>query len=393
MTKFHYRCHTCGKEFERDEVRYLCPVCSPQPIPQVPLKGVLEAVFDYEDIRKKWDPVHPDTELFCCVEKEYYPRVIVGQTPFHKAERLGEKLGFDEIFIKNDGLSLSGSLKDRASFLVVAEANRLDLDQIITASTGNAACALAAVCAAEGKKAVIFVPHTAPVAKLTQLRLYGAELHIVKGTYDDAYRESLKYSLENSGLNRNTAYHPLTIEGKKTVSLEIFIQNGQKAPDVVFVPVGDGVIISGVYKGFYDLFKAGLIAKIPRLIGVQAEASSAIHHLYKSGQYNPSMQPDTKADSISVINPGNAWQAVDFIRKSDGDTVLVTDQEIMQAQKYLAENAGVYGEPAASASLAGLIKVKESGIISKKEQIVLLITGHGLKDIGATIDFLNQIEG
>ncbi len=388
MVIFEFKCHTCGKRYQRDEVRYLCPYCSPEKIPHIPLKGVLEVDYDYQEIKRLWNPKKPDLNLFSCVEKEYYPPVIVGETPFQAAPRLAKQLGYKQLFLKNDSLSLSGSLKDRASFLVVAEANRLGIDTIITASTGNAACALAAVCAAANKKAVIFVPASAPIAKLTQLRLYGADLKIVDGNYDDAYRESLIYSQKNTGLNRNTAYNPLTIEGKKSVSLEIFLQNDQNAPDVIFVPVGDGVIIAGVYKGFYDLKEAGLIRKIPRLIAVQAENSDAIHHFFQTGNYSPSSNPKTKADSISVINPGNAYQAVDFIKKSHGTTILVSDNEIMSAQKILAETTGVYAEPAAAASLAGLIKVSNQNIISKDDQIVLLITGHGLKDIEATINYL-----
>lgn len=388
MIGFHYKCHTCGKTYQRDEVRYLCPECSPNELPEIPLKGVLECVLNYETINQSWNQQQADLDIFSPVDKKYYPRIQVGNTPFFKVERLGDKLCLNNLWIKNDGASLSGSLKDRASFLVVAEANRLGLDTVITASTGNAACALSAICAADCKKAIIFVPKTAPKAKLTQLRLYGADLRIVDGSYDDAYRESLLYSIHNQGLNRNTAYHPLTIEGKKTVALEIFKQNNFKAPDSVIVPVGDGVIIAGVYKGFYDLFKAGLIEKIPKLISIQAEKSSAINNLYNTKLYQASKDPSTIADSISVRNPGNAYMAVDCIKNSEGFCVNVNDNEIMEAQKYLSENSGVYAEPAASASLAGLIKAKDR--FYKDEQIVLLITGNGLKDIDASIRFMEK---
>jgi threonine synthase len=369
-------------------VRYLCPRCAPEKIPAVPLRGVLEAVFDYEEIGKRWDRHDPDWELFSCVAREFWPDVPVGGTPFHRLPRLGRELGLDRLFVKNDSLSLSGSLKDRASFLVVAEASRLKIGTIVTASTGNAACALAAVCAAAAKKAVIFVPKGAPVAKLTQLRLYGADLRIVAGSYDDAYRESLRYSLENPGLNRNTAYHPLTIEGKKTAALEIFQQNGWMVPDVIFVPTGDGVILAGIYKGFSDLKEAGLSGRIPRLVAVQAASSDAIAHLFRTGEYRPAAAPDTRADSIAVINPGNAFLAAECIRKSEGAAVLVSDREIMEAQRKLTAFSGIYAEPAAAASLAGLVKSLLDGRVSSREQIVLLVTGNGLKDVESTVSFL-----
>lgn len=390
MIHFHYECQDCGKKFERDDVRYLCPECSPNALPEVPLKGVLRVVFDYKAIAREWSEGHHDLQLFCPVEKEFHPDFEVANTPFMKAKRLGKTLKTPRLYIKNDSLCMSGSLKDRASFLMVAEAERLGLDTLITASTGNAACALSAICAGSEKKAVIFVPKSAPKAKLTQLRLYGADLKIVDGNYDQAYRESLLYSQSHEGLNRNTAYHPLTIEGKKTVSLEIFMQNNQKAPDYIFVSAGDGVIISGVYKGFYDLYLSGLIEKIPQLICVQAEASDAIHRLFVNGNYAPALHPDTVADSISVINPGNAYMAVDAIKTSKGFSLIVSDQEIMEAQKILAENTGIYAEPAASTALAGLIKSLNTQSIDPEKEIVLLITGNGLKDIDASIRYLDS---
>ncbi|MBU1637826.1 pyridoxal-phosphate dependent enzyme, partial [bacterium] len=277
MTEFFYRCCECGEKYERDSVRYLCPECGKHCQPGQPLHGVLEAVFDYEAIQKRFDIKYPDWSLLCAVESEFHPNFPVGNTPFFKADKLGAELGLSHLFIKNDGLNPSGSLKDRASELVVAEAIRLGEKRIVTASTGNAAAALAAVCAATDREAIIFVPAAAPKAKLIQMLVHGARVVRVKGSYDDAFKLSIEFTERHGGLNRNTAYHPLTIEGKKTAALEIFEQNGCKAPAAVVVPVGDGVIIAGVFKGFYDLLRLGLVEKLPRLIAVQADSSDAIH--------------------------------------------------------------------------------------------------------------------
>ncbi len=345
------------------------------------MSGVLEAVFDYKAIARRFDRRRPDWSLFAAVEPAYYPKYPVGKTPFFKAERLGQALGLSDLWIKNDGLNPSGSLKDRASFLVVAEANRLGENRLVAASTGNAASALSAVCAADGKQAVIFVPRNAPRAKLVQIILYGARIILVDGTYDDAFRLSLEYTRKRGGLNRNTAYHPLTIEGKKTVALEIFEQSGFKAPDVVVVPVGDGVIISGVYKGFWDLKQAGLIRKLPELVGVQAESSDAIHNYIVTGRYRNALKPSTIADSISVSTPSNAHLARRAVLDSQGFSLTVSDQEIHRAQSLLAGTAGVFAEPASSAAAAGLAKAAKLGKIKRQQQVVLLVTGHGLKDI------------
>jgi len=384
---FHYECSLCGKIYKRDEVKYLCPVCSIDYKPGEPLKGVLLAKFDYDYIKNKFDKSNPDLNLFSAVEKEYFPDYAYGNTPFFNPERLSEEIGFVNLWIKNDALNPSGSYKDRASFLVVAEANRINENTVVTASTGNAASSLAAVCASAGKKALIFVPESAPKAKLLQMYIYGADVIKVKGTYDDAFKLSLEYTENNPGLNRNTAYHPLTIEGKKSSSLEIFLQNGLKAPDVVFVPVGDGVIITGVYKGFYDLKEAGIINKIPKLICVQAESSNAIDNFIKTGSYKNADNPKTVADSISVSAPSNAYLAKKSVEDSNGFSVLVSDSEIMNAQVKLAKLSGVYAEPSSASVLAALEKSKDK--FDKKEQIVLLITGSGLKDVESSIKFLN----
>lgn len=380
-----YECSYCGKTFKRDEVKYLCPSCSVDYKPGEPLKGVLLAKYDYDFIGKKFTKDNPDMNLFSAVEEKYFPEYKCGNTPFLMFSNLNRHTGFNNVWIKNDSLNPSGSFKDRASFLVVAESNRINEDTIVTASTGNAASSLAAVCASAEKKAIIFVPEFAPKAKLLQMYIYGADVRKVKGTYDDAFKLSLEYTETNKGLNRNTAYHPLTIEGKKSAGLEIFIQNGFKLPDVILIPVGDGVIISGIYKAFYDLKETGIINKLPGLVCVQAENSDAIHNFIQTGKYRNALYPKTVADSISVSAPSNAYMAAKAVKDSGGFSVTVTDDEIMTAQKELAASTGIFAEPSCSSVLAALKKSKDK--FDKNEQIVLLITGSGLKDIDSALNY------
>jgi threonine synthase len=385
MTQFFYQCFNCGTRYLRDEVRYLCPACSREYRPGMPLTGVLSVQFDYAFIREKFNRRKPDWNLFSAVEEKFFPPIPVGNTPFLPCAALGKELGFGNVWLKNDGLNPSGSLKDRASFLVVAEAIRLRAHTVVTASSGNAASALAAVCAAARKRALIFVPRNAPRAKLVQMILCGATVVPVNGTYDDAFRLSMEYSRERGGLNRNTAYHPLTIEGKKTVGLEIWRQNHFRVPDAILVPVGDGVILSGVHKAFTDLKAAGLISRLPRLVCVQAEKSDAIHRYIQSGVYANAARPDTVADSISVSIPSNAHVARKAVLESDGFSVTVSDEELLQAQSLLATQAGIFAEPASSTVVAALAKLRGQRKLGRKDQIVLLITGHGLKDIEAAL--------
>ena len=386
MTSFNYRCTDCGRAYSREEVRYLCPVCSQAYRPGIPLVGVLEAVFDYGAIKSAFHREDPDWQLFCAVEQEFQPPLAVGNTPLSRVERLGTELGLENLWVKNDGLNPSGSLKDRASFLVAAEALRIGEKRIVAASTGNAASALAAVCASAGLEALIFVPEKAPKAKLVQMVLAGAKVVPVKGTYDDAFRLSLEYTTQRGGLNRNTAYHPLTLEGKKTAGLEIWAQLGFLVPDAILVSMGDGVILGGVHKAFVDLQRAGLIQQLPRLIGVQAETSDAIHRYVQSGNYSDAPDPSTQADSISVVCPSNAHGARRAILESKGLTLTVTDDEILQAQQCLLSRTGIFTEPAGAAALAGLVKLQAGPHpLDSHARVVLLATGHGLKDVDATL--------
>ncbi len=385
-TAFVYRCTDCRREFARDQVRYLCPTCGASYRPGVPLTGVLEVVFDAAQVRRGFDPARPDWSVLSAVDPVHYPPLTVGRTPLVAARRLGEALGLPALYVKNDGQNPSGSLKDRASFLVTAEAKRLGEARVVCASTGNAASALAAVCASAGVEALIFVPEKAPRAKLVQMLLCGARVIPVRGTYDDAFRLSLEFTEKRGGLNRNTAYHPLTIEGKKTVSLEVFEQLGLRAPDAVFVSVGDGVILGGVHKGFVDLQRAGLIERLPKLVGVQAERSDAIHRYVQSGVYADAEDPRTVADSISVSCPSNAHGARRAILETQGTTLTVTDEEILSAQARLAAASGVFTEPAGAAAFAGLVKLQASAdALPRDATVVVLATGHGLKDIDAPL--------
>ncbi len=386
MIPFAYRCTDCGATYPRERVRYLCPECGKDYRPGVPLPGVLEAVLDPAALGRAFDRARPDLRLFLPVEAEYHPPFPVGNTPLVRAGALGARLGLDSLWVKNDGLNPSGSLKDRASFLVVAEARRVGEKRVVTASTGNAASALAAVCAGADRQALIFVPASAPRAKLVQMVLCGATVVPVRGTYDDAFRLSLEYTERRGGLNRNTAYHPLTIEGKKTAGLEIWQQLGFRVPDAIVISAGDGVILAGVHKAFLDLQRAGLADRLPRLVCVQAETSDAIHRYVQSGRYSDAPHPTTRADSISVSCPSNARWARRAVVETGGLSLLVSDDEILEAQRLLARTTGIFAEPAAAAAAAGLVKLQASERrLERDQEVVVLVTGHGLKDVDAPL--------
>ncbi|TFG81317.1 MAG: pyridoxal-phosphate dependent enzyme, partial [Spirochaetales bacterium] len=284
--RWFYRCPECGAEYEIEATRYLCDACAAKQRPEQPLEGVLECAWEGDFGGGPDDIPLP-------VAREFLPPIPVGNTPMWEPHRLREKTGFPRLFLKDDTCEPTGSFKDRASYLVAGFAKQRGIKEIALASTGNAASSMSGVGAAAGLKITVFLPKKAPLAKRVQVLQYGAELREVDGTYDVAFDQSLAYSKATGVLSRNTAYNPLTIEGKKTVSFEMVrdlakVAGSGKAylaPDHVFVPVGDGVIIAGVYKGFEDLVRLGRITAVPTIWACQAEGSSAIARALESGGF------------------------------------------------------------------------------------------------------------
>lgn len=386
---YYYQCINCNKEWDASEIRYLCPSCSAQNTIDAPPKGVLFVHYDYSKVNSKLSSEDLLLSVWPINDKNSLPKLRVGQTPLYSFSKMGEEPFDFELLIKDDSQNPSYSFKDRASALVSAFAKEQGLETIVTASTGNAGSSLAAICASQNQKAIILLPSSAPLAKLVQVEMYGAQLIKVDGNYDQAFDESIILSEENGWFNRNTAYNPLTIEGKKSVSFEIYEQTKGRIPDLIFVSVGDGVIISGVYKGFEDLFKIGLIEKVPVIVAVQAENSANIvNNLDKE---KPAFPPaTTKADSISVDIPRNFYMASWFLKEYKGKTVKVSDQEINQAAGHMASSFGLFAEPASAAAYAGFLSFKQKVKIPDNAKVLVLHTGSGLKDIASAQEYLSR---
>lgn len=378
--KWFYRCPACGATYDIVPGRYLCDACAQAQLLERPLAGVLEVEWGS-------DPV-PGT-LPLPVAAEWFPAIPVGNTPLWAPTRLRAQFGTPGLWLKDDTCNPSGSFKDRASYLVAAFAKQHGVEEIVLASTGNAASSMAAVGAAAGLRVKVFLPASAPVAKRIQVLQYGAELVSVDGNYDQAYDLSLDYSRRTGALSRNTAYNPLTIEGKKTVAYEIvddLAKAGAGVPDHVFVPVGDGVILAGVYRGFENLLHLGRLQKMPTVWACQAEGSSAIARALnaphsEADPFGPPVAATTLADSISVDVPRNGLHALGKLRKHRGRAVIVSDAEILAAQKTFATGSGLFGEPSSCAAFAGWLKLRD--ILPADANSVVMITGSGLKDIAS----------
>jgi threonine synthase len=384
-SKFIYKCTDCGMEYNTGDTVYLCPFCSKSNTTTTPPKGVLKVVYDYKKINNRktgFDELKKKgfIDLLPIKNIESLPNLRVGKTPLYTINKLNDKELHFKVHLKDDSQNPTYSFKDRASALVSAFAKENSLLVIVAASTGNAGSSLAGICSAQGQKAIIMVPETAPIAKLTQIIMYGATIVPVKGTYDEAFDLSIKATEEFGWYNRNTAFNPLTIEGKKTVSFELIDDLEFKVPDRIFVPVGDGVIISAVYKGFEDLYLLKMIDRMPVLVAIQSQGSDNLVRNINQPDFRI-IPSSTLADSISVDIPRNFYMAQQFIQKYGGETITVSDDEIIEASSILSRNTGLFAEPAAATAFAGLLSYKNNGKITENSDNVVLLTGSGLKDL------------
>jgi threonine synthase len=373
-------CIVCGAEYQAGGRTYTCPKCG----------GVLEIVYDYQYIKtvftkeklaRRRDPtLWRYRELLPIEEDSELSPLRVGGSPLYRAERLGNLLGLKNLYIKDDGLNPTASLKDRASAIAAVRARKAGFGTAACSSTGNAASSLAGNAAAMGLRSFIFVPERAPLGKLTQLLIFGAAVISVKGNYEDAFRLSAEAIEKYGWYNRNAAVNPYLSEGKKTVSLEIAEQLDFRVPDYAAVSVGDGCTIAGVWKGFKDLYAIGFIDRLPRLVSVQAAGCCPINRAFERGEALSPMEENTIADSIAVGLPRNGEKALRAIRESGGIAVNVTDEEILEAVRLLGAAAGVFAEPAGAAAAAGLKKAAGQGLIPSGALVVSVVTGNGLKD-------------
>jgi threonine synthase len=390
----HLHCLLCGRDFAPGEVDYVCPDHGNE--------GILDVRYDYEGIGREIsrETLREEREasiwryrpLLPIAQDAPVPPLSVGWTPLYPAPRLGAKLGLQQLWIKDDGRQASASFKDRASAIAVVKAQEKGADVITTASTGNAAAALSAISASVGQRNVIFVPESAPPAKIAQLLVFGSTVILVQGTYDDAFELCLEAAAEYGWYNRNTAFNPYMTEGKKTASYEICEQLGWQAPDAIFVSVGDGCIIGGLHKGLKDLLALGWIEQMPRLYGVQSAGSDFMVQAWESGEDVLTKAPiaaNTVADSISAGLPRDRLKAMAAVEETGGSYIRVSDEAILGAIPPLARASGVFAEPAGAASFAGLIAAANQGLVGAGERIVVLNTGNGLKDIA---NAMNAVE-
>jgi threonine synthase len=378
-----YSCVVCRARYAPGEHEYTCPKCG--------LEGILDVEYDYDAVKRvlNRDALAVNAErshwrylpLLPIPKGARLPRLQVGWTPIYEAPTLAREVGVAQMLVKDDGRNPTGSFKDRASSVGVTRAVALGRKEIAAASTGNAASSLSGFAADMGMAARIFVPKTAPEAKVAQLLIYGATVFLVDAPYDVAWELCQQAVASFGWYNRNCAVNPHLVEGKKTAGLEIAEQLAARLPDVVAMSVGDGCSIAGVHKGLVEMQKLGVIDRVPRLLGVQAAGAAPLYRAFqKSGESMEPVDAQTLADSIAVGSPRNWRKGLRAVRDSGGAYVTVTDEQILDAMPRLARHSGVFGEPTAVAALAGVYEARRQGLIDARESVLVVSTGNGLKD-------------
>jgi len=378
----HQECINCGSKYGINEIVYFCKKCG----------ELLEIKYNMDELAaalkmNKWQ----NAPLSVWRYRDFMPvndfsKIVTlneGGTGLHQCLRLGNHLGVRRLYVKNEGENPTGSFKDRGMTVGVTKAAELEVKSVICASTGNTSASLAAYAAKAGLECAVLIPSgKIAYGKLAQAMIYGAKVVQVRGNFDQALDVVLKLSEKHRNIYLLNSINPFRIEGQKSLGYEICDQLNQEAPDRIVVPVGNAGNISAIWKGFKEFRELGLVKTLPKMTGIQAAGSAPIAQAIKNGKDEvvPIAAPETVATAIRIGAPVSWKKALNAIRESHGTAETVTDAEILDAQKMLAQVEGLFVEPASASSIAGLKKLIENGEIDKDERVVCVTTGHGLKD-------------
>jgi threonine synthase len=371
MARPAYACSKCGNLLEvKLDIRASKEVLGKGNWKRMPL-----SVWKYKDLI----PVDPKTKVYSLKE---------GGTPLLKCSRLAEHLGVKNLKVKYDGTNPTGSFKDRGMTVGITKARELGMRTVTCASTGNTSASLAAYAGLAGLKCVVLIPEgKVALGKLAQAMMHGALVISVNGNFDQAL-EMVMRSSEKLGMYVLNSVNPFRIEGQKTAAYEICDQMDGQSPEYLYIPVGNGGNSAAYWKGFAEYESLGIVPSHPVVRGIQAEGAAPVARMFESNSKElvPVKKPDTVATAIRIGNPANWKKTVRAIKESGGYASVVSDEEILEAQRSLAKYEGIFAEPAGAAALAGLVKDVELGKIDKSADVVCVSTGHGLKDPDVAIE-------
>lgn len=375
-------CTECGTEYELSKI-YRCERCN----------APLDINYDYAKIsRVAFDPTRGSRAEGMWVHRDLLPvapEFIVslgeGRTPLLRCARLAERLGLPSLWVKDETRHPTGSFKDRPLSVAVSKAKELGAKTVVTASSGNAAAAMSAYAARAGLRAVVLVAADTPPGKLLQMVAAGATVVRVTGSVSNSIEMARAATKAFGWYNVTTTFeNPYSVEGDKTVAYEIAAERGWRAPDWIVVPTGSGPLPAGIWKGFGELQRFGLVAALPKMVVAQATGCAPIADAFRSGDdfVKPWLAPETIASGIKDPLVGyseDGTYTLKIVRKSGGAAVAVCDEEILRATRLMSELEGLYAEPAAGTATACVVELLKRGTIGPDEEVVVVSTGHGLK--------------
>ena len=375
-----FECPICSNQV-KPSLRYTCPRCG----------NLVNISYDYDSMRDRFTSVLGQLGPLSVwryanllpVSKDNAVSIGEGGTGLPRSRRLGQDLHLRELYFKNEGQNPTGSFKDRGMTIAVTRAIEITAKSVVCASTGNTSASMAAYAAKAGLRAEVLIPKgKIAKGKLLQAIVHGAKIVELKGNFDNALRKARAIVEKNNRIYLANSLNPYRIEGQKTIVFEVWEQLGHKVPDYLLVPVGNAGNISAIWKGFKELIRLRITNRAPRLIGVQAAGAAPIAKAYSQGVETVKFleNPETLASAIRIGAPARWKGALSAVRESKGAMLTVGDCEILHAQRLLADHEGIFAEPASAASLAGLIRVRKTGLIGANDRVVCIVTGHGLKD-------------
>jgi len=385
----HLRCSRCGSEYRLEDGKVICDRDD---------LGRLDIYYDYEAIsrtltkealEKRRGGVWRYFELLPVSRRSSIVSLGEGGTPMIRSERLSRHLGLKNLYLKDETRNPTASFKDRSMTVGVSKAVELGVKKTCTASSGNAAAALAAYSAKAGLECYAFVLEEASIGKISQLQLYGAKVFRVRRVEEgvDPTVQLLRLVVKNYGWYPCPSFgpfNPYQVEGPKTISYEIVEQLGWRIPDWILIPTGSSCLLAGIWKGLRDYYELGWIDHLPRLAAIQSTGNAPFVRAFKEGMdpmnIEPWRNPRTVASGLMDPYPWDGDAGLIALKETDGVAEAVPDDLILEAQKLLASMEGVFAEPSGAAGLAGAMKLLEDGVIDPSDEVVVLVTGSGLKD-------------
>lgn len=388
-------CVRCGEKHELDEI-YACKKCG----------NILKVEYDYSEmnvnnlndiIDERYNGMWRYKAVLPIEEDKNIVSFGEGNTPIVKLNNIYSNIGFSNLYIKSEFTNPSGSFKDRPTSVGISVAKAMEVDTVAVASSGNTGPSVASYAAKARMKCLACVPETTPRSKIIQLAAYGAKVSLVDGAYSDSYN-IVSEACKNFRYTNLTSTHinAYTLEGDKTVGYEIYEQLNENIPDWIIVPIGAGPLLTGVWNAFCELKEFGLIDKLPRMVGVQAESCSPVVKAYmESEKVKPSYdKPNTIASGIADQLIGYTQDGdytLSIIKASKGIAISLTEEEILDAWNKLSTTEGVFGEPTSAAAVGAVEKLYKLEKLSKDDCIVSVITGHGLKATGLLDEISNKL--